>query len=96
VWAEALRRPALRERTQTLLLEARAALAELARRWRTAGQLPPEADADQAAAFLLRLMPGLIITGEFLGETLPGQPESFGLGGIGSAWDAGSTSIPAG
>jgi hypothetical protein len=41
-------------------------------------------------------MPGLIITGEFLGETLPGQPESFGLAGIGSAWDAGSTSIPAG
>ncbi|MDT7639485.1 MAG: hypothetical protein QOC83_3773 [Pseudonocardiales bacterium] len=83
-WAEALRRPELRERTRTFYLEAQAHLAELARRWIGDGQLPADADPDAASALLLALMPGLIVThqlvAEFSADTL-----TRGLAALGGA-----------
>jgi AcrR family transcriptional regulator len=67
-WAEALRRPELRERTRTFYLEAQAHLAELAQRWVGDGQLPADADPDAVAALLLTLMPGLIVTHQLVAE----------------------------
>jgi AcrR family transcriptional regulator len=61
-WAEALRRPELATRSRAFSLDVREHLTELARRWRAAGQLAPDANAEDVAAVLLTLMPGLIVT----------------------------------
>jgi len=83
-WAEALRLPALRERTRTFYLEAREHLAELARRWITDRQIAADADPDAVSAVLLAMMPGLIVThqlvAEFSADTL-----SSGLAALGSS-----------
>jgi AcrR family transcriptional regulator len=83
-WTEALRRPALRERTRTFYLEAREHLAELARRWIADRQIAADADPDAVSAVLLALMPGLIVThqlvAEFSADTL-----SSGLAALGSS-----------
>jgi AcrR family transcriptional regulator len=83
-WAEALRRPAFRERTRTFYLEAREHLAELARRWVADRQIAADADPDAVSAVLLTMMPGLIVTHqlvtEFSADTL-----SSGLAALGSS-----------
>jgi AcrR family transcriptional regulator len=61
-WAEALRRPEVRTRTHGFYVDVRVHLIELARRWRDAGQLAPDADPEAVAAALLTLLPGIIVT----------------------------------
>lgn len=60
-WAEALRRPPLRERTQALYAETCRHLAELARRWQEDGHLSADADPEAAASVIFALMHGLIV-----------------------------------
>ncbi|MEU6443307.1 TetR/AcrR family transcriptional regulator [Streptomyces sp. NPDC047046] len=60
-WAEALRRPPLRERTRALYAETQERLAELAVRWKGDGHLPANAEPEAAAAVIFALMHGLIV-----------------------------------
>lgn len=60
-WAEALRRPPLREHTRALYAETQAHLAELASRWRDDGHLPASAEPSAAASVIFALMHGLIV-----------------------------------
>jgi AcrR family transcriptional regulator len=90
-WTEALRRPPLRERTRTVYLEARAKLGELARRWREAGDLPPEADPDAVATVLFTLVPGAIVTHHLVAEA-SADDLAHGLAALGAAvWNSTST-----
>ncbi|HEX4246453.1 MAG TPA: TetR/AcrR family transcriptional regulator [Pseudonocardia sp.] len=61
-WAEAMRRPALREATRQLYLEAREQLTLLARRWQREGCLAENADPRATATVLFTLLPGLIVS----------------------------------
>ncbi|MFE4963717.1 TetR/AcrR family transcriptional regulator [Streptomyces sp. NPDC056660] len=60
-WGEALRSPAIEERTRSFYLAVRDSLAELAGRWREEGTLPATADPEHVAAVLMTLMPGLLV-----------------------------------
>jgi AcrR family transcriptional regulator len=66
-WAESLRRPELAAKTRAFYQDVRGHLAELARRWRDAGQLAPDANPDAVATVLLTLMPGLIVNIHLIG-----------------------------
>jgi AcrR family transcriptional regulator len=68
-WTEALRRPHLRERTRTYYTTVRRHLEELARGWRRAGHIAPDADPADVAQLFVTLMPGLIVMEEVLGGT---------------------------
>jgi len=83
-WAESLRRAELEARSRAFYLDVRGHLAELARRWRRAGQLPPDANPDDVAAVLLTMMPGLIVTHHLVGE-VSARALVAGLAAIGSA-----------
>jgi AcrR family transcriptional regulator len=63
-WGEALRRPALEQRTRRLYLSVRDRLVVLAGRWRAEGTVAGTSDADDTAVAhtLLTLVPGLIVT----------------------------------
>lgn len=60
-WAETLRDPVLRHRTRQLYVDALEHIAELARRWRDNGYLPPDADTNAVATTLLSTMYGLVV-----------------------------------
>jgi AcrR family transcriptional regulator len=82
-WGEALRRPELRVRTRDFYREARQHLAELARRWTSGGQLPPDADPHAVAAVLLTLMPGLIVTHQLV-DSVSAETLMRGLAALGA------------
>lgn len=83
-WAEALRDPVLRERSEEFYRNARLRLAELAETWRTLGHLPPEADPHAVATVLTVVMPGLIVN-HHLGSAIAPEQLLSGLTGIGAA-----------
>ncbi|WP_445182932.1 TetR/AcrR family transcriptional regulator [Pseudonocardia sp. Cha107L01] len=83
-WAEALRRPELEARTRAFYLDVRGHLTELARRWRTAGHLAPDAEPEHVATALLTLMPGLIVTRHLVG-TVSAHELTEGLSMLGTA-----------
>jgi AcrR family transcriptional regulator len=60
-WAEALRDPVLHHRARQLYVDTLEHIAELARRWRDNGYLPPDADTAAVAATLFSIMHGLIV-----------------------------------
>jgi AcrR family transcriptional regulator len=60
-WSEALRDPVLHHRARQLYVDTLEHIAELARRWRDNGYLPPDADTEAVAATLLSIMHGLIV-----------------------------------
>ena len=60
-WAEALRDPVLHHRARQLFIDTLEHIAELARRWRDNGYLPPDADTKAVATTLLSIMQGLIV-----------------------------------
>jgi hypothetical protein len=60
-WAEALRDPVLHSSVRQLYADALEHSAELARRWRDNGYLPPDADTKAVAVALFSLMHGLIM-----------------------------------
>lgn len=83
-WTEALRRPHLHELVNAYYRSTQANFAELARRWRAAGYIAPDADIDAVAALLTTLMPGLIVL-EHLGDGSSAGRLIAGIGGIASA-----------
>jgi AcrR family transcriptional regulator len=60
-WGEALRRPALEERTRSFYLSVHAKLAELSSRWRDEGLVPADTDDAQLATVVMSLMPGILV-----------------------------------
>jgi AcrR family transcriptional regulator len=83
-WGEALRRPALEERTRSFYLGVRARLAELSARWRAEGTVPPGTDDGQLAAVLMSLMPGLLV-GRNLVAGVSAEHLIGGLAALGTA-----------
>jgi AcrR family transcriptional regulator len=77
-WTEALRRPHLADRVATYYATVRRHLEELARRWRAAGQVAPDADPHDVARLVVTLMPGLIVMEQFAGPV----PERQLLAGL--------------
>ena len=60
-WAETLRDPVLHHRVRQLFVDTLEHIAELARRWRDNGYLPPDADTKAVAVALFSIMQGLIV-----------------------------------
>jgi AcrR family transcriptional regulator len=60
-WAEALRRPAMRDFAYHFYAKVTGVLTALAQRWKSAGMLPADADAAAVASLFVSLMPGLIV-----------------------------------
>jgi AcrR family transcriptional regulator len=83
-WAEALRDPVLQKRARTLYLETLDHIAELARRWRDDGHLPPSSDTNAVAATLFSLMHGLIVM-HHLVDDVPADALRNGLSLLGAA-----------
>jgi AcrR family transcriptional regulator len=81
-WAEALRNPRLLDRARTIYTDALGHIDELARRWRTEGHLPPDADTRAAAATLFSLMHGLIVM-HHLVDDVPAETLHTGLALLG-------------
>ncbi len=82
-WAEALRNPRLLERAHTIYTDTLDHIDELARRWRSNGHLPPEADTRAAAATLFCLMHGLIVM-HHLVDDVPAETLHTGLSLLGA------------
>ncbi|TWP52494.1 TetR/AcrR family transcriptional regulator [Lentzea tibetensis] len=82
-WAEALRNPRLLERARTIYADTLGHVDELARRWRTDGHLPADADTRAAAVTLFSLMPGLIVM-HHLVEDVPAETLHTGLSLLGA------------
>jgi AcrR family transcriptional regulator len=83
-WAEALRDPVLQKRARALYLETLDHIAELARRWRDDGHLPPNSDTNAVAATLFSLMHGLIVM-HHLVDDVPADALRNGLSLLGAA-----------
>jgi len=83
-WAEALRRPPLRQRTRQLYREAREQLVALAVRWQAEGLLPEDASPRATATVLFAMMPGLLIN-HHLVDTISLEDLSRGLTGLARA-----------
>jgi AcrR family transcriptional regulator len=83
-WAEALRDPILQKRARALYLETLDHIAELARRWRDDGHLPPNSDTNAVAATLFSLMHGLIVM-HHLVDDVPADALRNGLSLLGAA-----------
>jgi AcrR family transcriptional regulator len=83
-WAEALRDPVLQKRARALYLETLDHIAELARRWRDDGHLPPNSDTNAVAATLFSLMHGLIVM-HHLVDDVPSDALRNGLSLLGAA-----------
>lgn len=60
-WAEALRRPTMRDFAYHFYAKVTGVFTALAQRWKCAGLLPADADATAVAGLLVSLMPGLIV-----------------------------------
>jgi AcrR family transcriptional regulator len=60
-WAEALRRPAMRDFAYHFYAKVTGVFTALAQRWKSAGMLPADADAEAVASVFVSLMPGLIV-----------------------------------
>ncbi|HEY4454519.1 MAG TPA: TetR/AcrR family transcriptional regulator [Pseudonocardiaceae bacterium] len=67
IWAEALRQPGLRRRTNEFYRDVHRSLTELAHRWQTTGHIDPHAQPEQVATVLMTMMPGLIVTRHMIG-----------------------------
>jgi AcrR family transcriptional regulator len=67
-WAEASRDPVLHHRARQLFIDTLEHIAELARRWRDNGYLPPDADTKAVATTLLSIMQGLIVMHHVVGD----------------------------
>lgn len=83
-WAEAMRKPPLRDRTRVLYAETHTRITQLATRWRTEGHLAPDADADAAASVLFTLMHGLIVCHHLVAD-VPFDQLTSGLIALGPA-----------
>jgi len=83
-WGEALRNPALEERTRSFYLSVHGQLVELSRRWRAEGRVSPEADDREIATVLVSLMPGLLV-GPHLVAGVPADELIGGLSSLGTA-----------
>jgi AcrR family transcriptional regulator len=83
-WAEALRDPVLQKRARALYLETLNHIAELARRWRDEGHIPPYSDTNAVAATLFSLMHGLIVM-HHLVDDVPSDALRNGLSLLGAA-----------
>ncbi|MFJ9173721.1 TetR family transcriptional regulator C-terminal domain-containing protein [Streptomyces sp. NPDC102360] len=86
-WAEALRRPPLRERTRALYAETQGHLAELAGRWREDGRLPADAEPEAAASVIFALMHGLIVC-HHLADGVSADEIGLGLSALGAGLSA--------
>lgn len=73
-WAEALRHPALRERTERFQREARGLILRLAERWQEEGLLPAGARTQDVAEAVSTIMRGLLAS-----YPLSGGPDEDGL-----------------
>jgi AcrR family transcriptional regulator len=82
-WAEAVRRPPLAALARARYHEARDLLAQLAKRWKTSGHLPLDADSNAAAAVLFALMHGLLAC-HHLGADVPLSQLTRGLAALGA------------
>jgi AcrR family transcriptional regulator len=60
-WAEALRRPAMRDFAYHFYAKVTGVFTSLAQRWKSAGMLPADADPAAVASLFVSLMPGLIV-----------------------------------
>ena len=60
-WAEALRRPAMRDFAFHFYAKVTGAFTALAQRWKAAGLLPKDTDPASLASLFVTLMPGLIV-----------------------------------
>jgi AcrR family transcriptional regulator len=60
-WAEALRRPAMRDFAFHFYAKVTGAFTALAQRWKSAGLLPKDTDPASLASLFVTLMPGLIV-----------------------------------
>jgi hypothetical protein len=83
-WAEALRDPVLHEHARASYRDALDQIAVLAGRWRVAGYLPPNADANAVAATLFTVMHGLIVM-HHLVDDVPSDVLRNGLSLLGAA-----------
>ncbi|WP_040833884.1 TetR/AcrR family transcriptional regulator [Nocardia brevicatena] len=83
-WAEALRDPVLQKRARAQYLETLNHIAELARRWRDEGHIPPYSDTNAVAATLFSLMHGLIVM-HHLVDDVPSDALRNGLSLLGAA-----------
>jgi AcrR family transcriptional regulator len=86
-WAEALRDPVLHEHARASYREAQADIAELAARWRDAGDIPADADTNAVAATLFSLMHGLIVM-HHLVDDVGADTLLRGLSALGAAIDS--------
>ena len=84
-WAEAMRNPSLRDRTQHLYVDTRAHITELATRWQTEGHLPADGDPEATAAAMFTLMHGLIVCHHLVAD-VPTDQLGRGLTALGSAF----------
>jgi AcrR family transcriptional regulator len=83
-WAETLRDPTLHQRVRQLYLDTLEHIAELARRWRDNGHVPPHADTQAVAATLLLLMHGLIVMHHVV-DDVPAHALRTGIALLGAA-----------
>jgi AcrR family transcriptional regulator len=88
-WAETLRDPVLQKRARALYLDTLDHIAQLGRRWRDDGHIPPDSDPNAVAATLFSLMHGLIVM-HHLVHDVPADALRSGVALIGAA-AAGST-----
>ena len=77
-WAEAMRRPSLRDSTRELYLRAREQLTLLAERWQRDGYLAEDADPSATATVLFTLLPGLIVS-HHLVDSIPVEVLNRGI-----------------
>ncbi|NUO57460.1 MAG: TetR/AcrR family transcriptional regulator [Hamadaea sp.] len=84
-WAEAMRKPSLRDRTRELYAGTHAHITELATRWRDEGHLPPDADPHATASAVFTLMHGLIVCHHLVAD-VPMDELGSGLAALGSAF----------
>jgi AcrR family transcriptional regulator len=83
-WAEALRDPVLHHRARQLYVDTLEHIAELARRWRDNGYLPPDADTAAVAATLFSIMHGLIVMHHVV-DDVPAHALRTGVALLGAA-----------
>jgi len=74
----------LQKRARALYLETLDHIAELARRWRDLGYIPPNSDTNAVAATLFSLMHGLIVM-HHLVDDIPSDALRNGLALLGAA-----------
>src|ERR1700739_2147550 len=83
-WAETLRDPVLHHRARQLYVDTLEHIAELARRWRDSGYLPPDADTRAVAVSLFSIMHGLIVMHHVV-DDVPADALRTGVALLGNA-----------